>query len=319
MNKNNYKRNIAKAIIVTSISLLTLTSCSKVTGMLTGTSDETTNIETTTTETELLIKPISINAATAKMGSINSSIEVGGTVSSGNAVAILGEATGTLKNFSLKVGDIVKADEVLAQIDPSRPGMNYKMKDVKAPIDGTVIGVTIQEGSMVAPSSPLGYIEDLSDLSIKVNIIEKYIAQVKKGQTVEITFAAFSNEVFEGTVTDMDPTVNTQTKTLGITIEFEDPQSKILTGMYASNKIIIKTIDDALLIPSTAVFAKENSFYVYTIKSDRIKKNPIKKGLETYDWVQVTEGLEKGAVIVNTRSSLLGDGASVSIQNKGAF
>lgn len=314
MIKINYKKNIAKAILITSISILTLSSCSRPSEAITDTSDETL-----TTKTALIVKPISVNAASTKIGTINSSIQVGGTVSSGNAVAILGEATGTLKNFSLKVGDIVKADEVLAQVDPSRPGMNYKMKDVTAPINGTVIGIAVEEGSMVAPSSPLGYIEDLSDLSIKVNIIEKYISQVNMGQTVEITFAAFSDMKFEGTVTDIAPTVNTQTKTLGITIEFNDPKGIILPGMYSSNKIIIKTIDDALLIPSTAVFAKENNFYVYTIKNDRIKKNPIEKGLETYDWVQVTAGLEADAIIVNTKSSLLSEGATVSIQNKGAF
>jgi multidrug efflux pump subunit AcrA (membrane-fusion protein) len=319
MKNNKYKKNIAMAIIVTSISLLTLTSCSRISGALSGDSDETTSTEATSVETALIIKPISINAASATIGTINSNIQVGGTVSSGNAVAIIGEATGTLKNFSLKVGDIVKADEVIGQIDPSRPGMNYKMKDIKAAIDGTVIGISSEEGSMVAPSVPLGYIEDLSDLSIKVNIIEKYIPLVNIGQTVDVEFAAFSNEVFKGTITDIDPTVNTQTKTLGITIEFEDPEGMILPGMYASNKIIIKTINEALLIPSTSVFAKDNSFYVYTIKNDRIRKTSIVKGLETYDWVQVIEGIEEGAVIVNTRSSLLAEGASVSIQNKGAF
>jgi multidrug efflux pump subunit AcrA (membrane-fusion protein) len=313
MNKN--KKNIAKAIIVTSISLLILASCSGPSGAISSASDETEISE----NTSLMIKPISVNAASAQFGTINSSIQIGGTVSTGNAVAIVGEATGTLKNFSLKVGDIVKADQVLGQIDPSRPGMNYKMKDVTAPIDGTVISVSTKEGSMVAPSAPIGYIEDLSDLTIKVNIIEKYISQVKMGQNVDVTFAAYADQVFKGTVTDIDPTVNSQTKTLGITIEFEDPDNLILPGMYATNTIIIKTIDDALLIPSTSVFAKDNNLYVYTIKNDRIRKTPIEKGLETYDWVQVIDGLEEGTVIVNTKSSLLTEGASVSIQNKGAF
>lgn len=313
MTKNIYKKNIAKAIIVAGITILTFTSCSGASGAMSGSDDGMKTSET------VVVKPINIYAASAQIGSIDSTIEIGGTVTSGTPVAILGEATGTLKNFDLEVGDIVEADQVLAQIDPSRPGMNYKMKDVTAPISGTVIGVSTKEGSMVAPSSPLGYIEDLSDLSIKVNIIEKYISQVKIGQTVKIAFTAFNGQIFKGTVTDIDPTVNTQTKTLGVTIEFDDAQDVIIPGMFATNTIIIKTIDDALLIPSTSVFAKDNNFYVYTIKNDRIKKTNIEKGLENYDWVQVTEGLEEGDVIVNTRSSLLTEGATVSIQNKGAI
>ena len=89
--------------------------------------------------------------------------------------------------------------------------------------------------------------------------------------------------------------------------------------MYSKNKIITDTIDDALIIPTTAVFAKENSFYVYVINEDRLRKVAITKGLETYDDVQILDGLADGDEIVNTKSSLLGEGSYVNVQNKGAF
>jgi len=310
----NYKKQIAKAILITGISVLTLTSCSGMTDKLSGDASEET------VATEVVSKPISVNGTRAEIGSINASIEVAGTVVvTGNPVAIIGEATGTLKNFSLEVGDTVVKDEVIGQIDPSRPGMNYKMKDVKAPISGTVVSVSSKEGSMASPSAPLAYIEDLSESSIKANIIEKYIADVKIGQEVQITFDAYPDKIFKGTVADLDPTVNTQTRSLGVKISFEDPDHLVIPGMYAKNKIITKTIDDAVIIPSTSVFAKENSFYVYVINNDRLRKTAITKGLETYDDVQVLEGLSDGDVIVNTKSSLLGEGSYVSVQNKGAF
>ncbi|MBK5200771.1 MAG: hypothetical protein JJE21_04460, partial [Spirochaetaceae bacterium] len=122
-----------------------------------------------------------------------------------------------------------------------------------------------------------------------------------------------------GMVTDKNPTVNSQTRSLGITIEFEDVNNEILPGMYSSNRIITKIINDTLIIPSTSIFAKENQFYVYVITNNRIKKTPIKKGLETYDNVQVLSGLKEGDIIVNTKSSLLEEGSTVSIKNKGAF
>ena len=311
----NYKKQIIIATMLTSITLLTLTSCSKINEYISSSSEEPIEVETT----EEVSKPISVNGAMAKIGSISSSIEVAGTVTTGNPVAIIGEATGTLKNFSLEVGDEVEADEVIGQIDPSRPGMNYKMKDIEAPISGTIVSVNTKEGSLVSPSSPLAYIQDLNDSKIKANIIEKYISSVKVGQDVEITFDAFPDTIFKGTVSDLEPTVNTQTRSLGIEIDFEDPNHVVLAGMYAKNKIIIKTIDNALLIPSTSVFAKDNSFYVYLIENGRLVKTPITKGLETYDFVQVLEGLKEGDIIVNTKSSLLGEGSYVNVQNEGAF
>jgi multidrug efflux pump subunit AcrA (membrane-fusion protein) len=312
----NYKKQIIKAMLITSISVISLTSCSKINEYMDSSSSEEL-VESEITEDET--KPISVNAARVELGEISSSIEVAGTVTTGNPVAIVGEATGTLKNFNLKVGDQVTADEVIGQIDPSRPGMNYKMKDISAPISGTIISVNTKEGSLVSPSSPLAYIQDLNDSSIKANIIEKYISQVKIGQDVEVKFDAFPDMVFKGTVSDLDPTVNTQTRSLGVEIDYEDPEQLVLSGMYAKNTIITQTVDDALLIPSTSVFAKDNSFYVYLITDNKLTKTDITKGLETYDYVQVLSGLEEGDVIVNTKSSLLGEGSFVSIQNEGAF
>ncbi len=312
----NYKKQIIKAMLITSISLITLTSCSKINEYMDSSSSE----EIIKSEsTEEVTKPISVNGARVQLGEISASIEVAGTVTTGNPVAIVGEATGTLKNFSLEIGDDVVADEVIAQIDPSRPGMNYKMKDVSAPISGTIISVNTKEGSLVSPSSPLAYIQDLNDTTIKANIIEKYIPQVKIGQTVEVKFDAFPNMIFKGTVADLEPTVNTQTRSLGVEIDFEDPDNLVLSGMYAKNTIITKTVNDALLIPSTSVFAKDNTFYVYLINDNKLAKTYITKGLETYDFVQVLDGLKEGDVIVNTKSSLLGEGSFVSIQNEGAF
>lgn len=312
----NYKKQIIKVTILVSLSLLTLSSCSKIDEALSPSiNEEDTKVELS----EESSKPISVNGAMAKIGSISSSIEVAGTVTTSNPVAIIGEATGTLKNFNLEVGDEVEADEVIGQIDPSRPGMNYKMKDIEAPISGTVISVNTKEGSLVSSSNPLGYIQDLNDTTIKANIIEKYISFVEIGQDVEIKFDAFPNKIFKGTVSDLEPTVNTQTRSLGIEIDFEDPDNLVLPGMYAKNKIITKTIDDALLIPSTSVFAKENSFYVYLIENGRLVKTPITKGLENYDYVQVLEGLSEGDIIVNSKSSLLGEGSYVNVQNEGAF
>jgi len=310
MKNKKFNRQIINLILASSIVLFTITSCAK---------KQDVNPDTQDATEVIVEKPISVNAARVTVGSIDASIQVGGTVSSGNAVAIIGEATGTLRNFTLELGDTVVEDQIIGQIDASRPGMQYKMKDIKAPISGTIVRVASEEGSMVSPSVPLAYVEDLKDLNIKANIIEKYISKIKTGEKVEVTFDAYQDKIFKGTVTDVDPTVNSQTRSLGITIEFEDPNKEILPGMYANNRIITSTIETALLIPSTAVFAKENQFYVYVVNDNKVSKRTIEKGLETYENIQVTAGLNAGEIVVVTKSALLGEGSTVSIKNEGAF
>jgi len=305
---NNIKIKKHNIILLFVIAIISLSSCTK----------PVTTSETT--ESEKVIKPLSVNATRVVVGEIDSSISVGGSVTTANPVAIIGEASGTLKDFELEVGDTVEKDQIVAKIDPSRPGMEYKMKDVKAPISGTIVRVGVENGSLSSPSVPLAYIEDLDDIAIQVRIIEKYISSIKIGENVELRFEAFPNETFHGYVTKMDPTVDVSTRTIGITIKFDDPGNKILAGMYAKCRIITKIVDDALIVPSTSVFYNDNESYVYKIlDNNTVTKTPITKGLETYDFVQVTEGLLKDDLIVNTKSSLLGEGVKVVVKNQGEF
>ncbi|NCD04821.1 MAG: efflux RND transporter periplasmic adaptor subunit [Spirochaetia bacterium] len=304
---NNIKIKKHNIILLLAVVIISLSSCTK----------PVTTSETT--ESEKVIKPLSVNAARVVVGEIDLSISVGGSVTTANPVAIIGEASGTLKDFDLEVGDTVEKDQIVAKIDPSRPGMEYKMKDVKAPISGTIVRVGVENGSLSSPSVPLAYIENLDDISIQVRIIEKYISSIKIGEDVELRFEAFPNEILHGSVTKMDPTVDTSTRTIGITIKFDDPEKKVLAGMYAKCRIITKTVDDALIIPSTAVFYNDNESYVYKIVNDTVTKTPITKGLETYNFVQVTDGLLKDDLIVNTKSSLLGEGVKIVVKNQGEF
>lgn len=306
------KNNKISITLVILIAIFSLSSCSKF-GISTNNNSEVVS------ESEKVIKPLSVNAARVILGEIDSSINVGGSVSSGTPVAIIGEASGTLKEFTLEVGDKVQKDQVVAKIDPSRPGMVYKMKDVKAPISGTIVRVGVENGSLSSPSVPLAYIDNLDNSSLKVRIIEKYIPQIKIGGRVELIFEAFSNEVFEGNISKIDPTVDISTRTIGLSINFEDSQNKILPGMFAKCRIITEYEANALLIPSTSVFYENNNAYVYKIIDDTIYKTSIQKGIESYEYVQVTDGLSKDDLVVNTKSSLLGDGIKVVIKNQGAY
>ncbi len=57
-----------------------------------------------------------------------------------------------MKILYVKVGDTVQKDQVIAEVDPSRPGMTFAASPVKASISGTVTQVPVQIGSVVAPN-----------------------------------------------------------------------------------------------------------------------------------------------------------------------
>lgn len=76
---------------------------------------------------------------------------------------------------------------------------------IRAPIDGTVLGVYVKYGELAtpAPEAPLFLIGDLSSLRVKAEVEERDAPKVKVGQRVVVKGDAFPDREFEGIVTSV--------------------------------------------------------------------------------------------------------------------
>ncbi|MCH3916582.1 MAG: efflux RND transporter periplasmic adaptor subunit [Spirochaetia bacterium] len=310
-----------KFIMMLMLFLVLAVACSKTT--TSGTTDDKTAEETatatTTEKTSADENPIvSVYQTTVTKDTIESAITVDGVVDAQTLTGINSEASGKLKDFNLKVGDIVKKDQIVAEVDPSKPGMNYMPSPVKSPITGTVIQVMMEEGVQVSPAVTLAYIRDLSDIEIKAKVMEKYISRLSVGEKVDLDFEAYPGKTFKGVVSRLDPVVDSQTRSLGVTVKLTSPSDGILAGMYTKLRIITEERKDVLVIPTTALFSEDGTDFVYRIGADDIiSKVPVTVGLSTYEKVQVSGDIKIGDELVNSNSSLLGDGIKVLVVENG--
>ena len=79
-----------------------------------------------------------VNAFLSYKGDLNGYLEFGGDVSAVSSVDVLPDTSGKISRIYVSVGDVVKKDQILAEVDASRPGMTYSASPVKAPVAGTV-------------------------------------------------------------------------------------------------------------------------------------------------------------------------------------
>jgi len=296
-------------ISVIAISLL-LMGCSKMPGADQKDAQSDTPTATKTEETELVVP---VYAAKVTVGDIYSVIKVDGLVDAQTTTSIVSKTAGELQNFTLKKGDKITKDQIVGQVDPSNPGMKYMPSPVKAPITGTVTSVNVESGAQVSPQVSLAYVRDLTDIDVKAHVIEKYIGRLAVGERVHIVFEAYPDKTYTGHLESLDPTVNSSTRTLGVTIKLDDTEN-VLTGMFGKVSIITETHENTLLAPATSVFGVDDSFYVYTLDENSImRKTPVTIGLSNYDQVEILSGVSEGDTIVNFLSSLLGDGVKAAI------
>lgn len=109
--------------------------------------------------------------------------------------------SGKILEWNVKLGDLVKKDEVL--------GRQEVLPYITSPIDGTVVKSDAIENQMVGATSQLAVVADTSNMYIGVNIEETDIAKISVGQEVKVKIDAYSGKTFKGKVTEIDNTTQT--------------------------------------------------------------------------------------------------------------
>jgi len=103
----------------------------------------------------------------------------------------------------------LEAQVASARGDLALARVNLEKMKVRAPIDGTVLQININPGELAAPSAqqPLLLIANLSTLSVRAELDERDVADIRVGQTASVRADAFPGREFEATVASVAPLV----------------------------------------------------------------------------------------------------------------
>jgi multidrug efflux pump subunit AcrA (membrane-fusion protein) len=185
---------------------------------------------------------------------------------------------------------------------------------VTAQIDGIVGMCTIAEGSVVGPQGPVMSVVDISKVTVEFGVSDSVINLIEAGKTkVELTFGALGDKKVNGTVKAVSPTVGAQTMTYLVKVEIENPDHSIKPGMFASIRVVLNTLTDAVSVPLRAVFTKNGASCVYVVKDGRSALREVATGISNETDMQIIEGLEEGETVVVRGQNLLEDGTPVVI------
>jgi len=214
--------------------------------------------------------------------------------------------------------DIKSVEAQVRQTKAALDMAKYQLKNtqITAPISGKVTSIVVSSGEMISPSIPLLSIIDVSRIFVKVGISEKDISKIKEGQTVDLEIDAFPEEKFQGEVVSKGVAVDQISKTLEVKIEILQPEVDIPVGVFARGDILIKTNQDALVIPSSALTRKKNGIYVYVIEEGIARQKEVVLGIIQDERVEILEGLSEEEEIVVLGNQELEDGLKVDVLDK---
>ena len=175
-----------------------------------------------------------------------------------------------------------------------------------APQSGMVIyerswdGKSVKAGSRVSAWDPVvATLPDLSKMISRTYVNEVDIRKVKPGQKVEIGFDAFPDKKLNGQVIKVanvgEQRPNSDAKVFEVEIEVFGTDPLLKPSMTTSNKIITKSIEDALFIPLESLHSQYDSItYVYKKSGTSTIKQEIIMGDANAEYVCTLSGLEEG-------------------------
>lgn len=213
-----------------------------------------------------------------------------------NADALVASARERLRLWDVTDSQIA-ALEHQGQADP--------VLTVYAPSSGIVMKREALPGKYVEPGTTLYEIADLSMVWISAEIYESEVAAVKVGQSATVTFAAYPGETFDGRVAYMYPTLNSETRTARVRLEFQNPGLKLKPGMYGNVTLQTDAIR-TLVVPKEAVIDTGLRQLVFMDRGQgRYEPAAVKLGRRSQDYVEVMEGLREGDRVVTSANFLL--------------
>src|SRR6056297_1750117 len=206
-----------------------------------------------------------VSTTQAVQGQIKDYIGVNGDVVTKTRVDTYPDTAGKLSGLYVEVGERVRKDQVIAEVDPSRPGMQFSASPVKAPISGMITALPVQVGSTVSQQMTVAQVSKMADLEIRVHVAERFISKMQVGLSAEITFEAYPSRSFTGRVREISPVVDPVSRTLELKISISDGTDVLKAGMFGEVKIITEEKSKVVKIPSDSLVRRFGDDFVFVV------------------------------------------------------
>lgn len=210
-----------------------------------------------------------------------------------------------------------------AQVEQARAALAIAEKALKdctiiAGASGLVQKRYVDPGSLLSAGAPLYTLVDNSQLELECLVPSYRLAEVRTGQQVEFTTPSFGDRIFQGTITAVNPMVESDNRSVKVSARTSNSEGELRSGMYARGSIVIRKQQNALVVPRPALLVESeesSAGSVYVVENNQASRRQVRIGGIQEDRVWIREGLEPGVVVIVEVGPELKDGSQVRLQS----
>jgi len=197
--------------------------------------------------------------------------------------------------------------------------LNLDFCSIVSPIDGRVGEQLVDPGNVIKANGdkPLVVIHQIEPILIRFTVPERYLTEILKlNSSRPLVVRASSPEEPDGAHTGhlvfVDNTVNESTGTILLKAEFSNQDDMLWPGEFVNVVLVLKDLEDVVVVPSQAVGTGQQGDYVFVVKADStVDLRSVQVGYRLDDDAVIAKGLEPGETVVTDGQLRLRPGSRI--------
>jgi multidrug efflux system membrane fusion protein len=252
------------------------------------------------------------------------------------AKSVLANAQRNLERFqSLQGQNALSMDQLqsaqtrmdVAQSDLTVATFNRRHAVIKAPAAGRILNRALEPNELVKAGQPVFvFAAKKTGWILSTGIIDKDIVRTQLGDTADLYFDAYPNQLFPATVSEVAARADAATQTFKIelrltgisknTVSGKSGPQNLLAGFVGHGRIYPSQKENLVLLPLTALLradGKQAEVYVLD-EHDQAHMRLVDVAFIEGSRMAVRAGIQEGERIVTQGAPYLSEGRSVAVQ-----
>lgn len=185
-----------------------------------------------------------------------------------------------------------------------RTGVAQRTVTLAAPVSGYVTGKEIFEGQQVQPGMDLFTVTDLSRVWVEADFYQYEARALRLGQRVAVALPYAPDDRFTGRINYIYPTLDPQSRTLKVRLEFPNPGLVLKPGMYVDVAPDLET-SEGIVIPDSAVIDTGLRQVAFVAKDGAFQPREVRVGSRADGQALILSGIAAGERVAVRANFLL--------------
>ena len=171
--------------------------------------------------------------------------------------------------------------------------------NVTAPFDGVVSDRQVSAGDVVAPGGALFTVVDPSSMRLEASVPAEQLSSVRLGLPVSFTVSGYSDRVFTGRITRINPTADPMTRQVRIYASIPNVGQTLVGGLFAEGRVSSSSREGPT-VPMEALDQSGTTPAVMRIRNGTVEKIDVQLGITdpTTERVELTAGVAVGDTLL---------------------